>query len=187
MVGIIWGCTCHPRINHFLFQELSRPLAQDSEMPPNNADTAVEHQSADNLTSDTFEAMRDLHQQLEGLKEAPQEQPKRRRSRRLQTIEVDPVAAVPPTSPRTPSKRKGHRRRGRKKEEPLMDSQVSDSQLVQVTYDDPEGRREKAKLMARIQRLVGGREGGGGGAERKGLILCVSEQGRGTIGPRHLS
>lgn len=111
---------------------------------------------ADRFTSDTSEAMRDLHQQLEDLKEAPQEQPKRRRSRRLQKRDDEPVTSIPPTSPHTPSKGKGRRRRGRKKEEPLMDSQVSDSQLLQVTYDDPEGRREKAKLLAQIQR---GREG----------------------------
>ena len=35
-----------------------------------------------------------------------------------------------------------------------MDSQVTDSQLLQVTYDDPEGRREKEKLLARIERFA---------------------------------
>ena len=41
----------------------------------------------------------------------------------------------------------------RRKEEHLMDSQVSDSQLLQVTYDDPEGRKEKEKLLARVERF----------------------------------
>ena len=35
-----------------------------------------------------------------------------------------------------------------------MDSQVSDSQVMQVTYDDPEGRRAKAKLLEKIQRYT---------------------------------
>ena len=43
----------------------------------------------------------------------------------------------------------------RRKEEHLTDSQVTDSQLLQVTYDDPEGRREKEKLLARVERFVG--------------------------------
>ena len=34
-----------------------------------------------------------------------------------------------------------------------MDSQVTDSQLLQVTYDDPEGRKEKEKLLARVERF----------------------------------
>lgn len=38
----------------------------------------------------------------------------------------------------------------------LLDSQVSDSQLLQVTYDDPDGRREKEKLLNRIKRCVAG-------------------------------
>ena len=41
----------------------------------------------------------------------------------------------------------------RRKEEHLMDSQVTDSQLLQVTYDDPEGRKEKEKLLARVERF----------------------------------
>ena len=56
----------------------------------------------------------------------------------------------------------------RRKEEHLMDSQVTDSQLLQVTYDDPEGRKEKEKLLARVERC-GLREKGrkkGRGRER---------------------
>ena len=116
-----------------------------------------------NLTSDPSEAVRLLHQQLDELKEAPREQSKRRRSRRLQKKEVSsnlPSAGPPVTlaAPRTPGKRRGHHahhhlgRRGRGRGDPPTDSQVSDSQQLQVTYDDPEGRRERAKILARIER-----------------------------------
>lgn len=117
------------------------------------------HDDDDNLTSDPLEAMKQLHQHLEELREAPQDQQKRRRSRRLQKKECsdDPPTVVPPVSPSTPGKRRPHqsrRGRGRAKEEQLLDSQISDSQLLQVIYDDPDGRREKEKLLARIRRWV---------------------------------
>ena len=151
-------------------------------------------------TSDPLEAMRDLHQQLEELREAPQEQLKRRQSRRLRRNEDKGRGTAPPISPHMPGKRRTHRsRRVRGKEEPLMDSQVSDSQLLQVTYDDPEGRRERAKLLARIERCKatgqygGGRRGGrgrgrGGGGEGEGegevLYQCPIAQGGGTRNPQ---
>ena len=58
----------------------------------------------------------------------------------------------------------------RRKEEHLMDSQVSDSQLLQVTYDDPEGRKEKEKLLARVERFERKRK-----RDRDRERVCVSE------------
>ena len=96
------------------------------------------------------EVARRIQQQLEEMRDAPREQKKRRSKRLMRQEEVPPV---PPPHRRSPAAGRPRRsRRTRKKEEPLMDSQVSDSQLLQVTYDDPEGRREKAKLMAQIER-----------------------------------
>ena len=96
------------------------------------------------------EVARRMQQQLEEMREAPREQ-RKRRSKRLMRLEEAPPP--PPSHHRSPAPGRPKRsRRNRKKEEPLMDSQVSDSQLLQVTYDDPEGRREKAKLMAQIER-----------------------------------
>lgn len=101
-------------------------------------------------TSKPSEVARRMQQQLEEMREAPREQ-RKRRSKRLMRLEEAPPP--PPSHHRSPAPGKPRRsRRNRKKEEPLMDSQVSDSQLLQVTYDDPEGRREKAKLMAQIER-----------------------------------
>ncbi len=104
---------------------------------PSEAMEAANHAEpllCNNSTSDPSAAMRDLQQQLEELKEAPQDHPKRRRSRRLQSKDEAPeLAAV--VAPRTPNKGKlsrRSRRAARTKEEVLMDSQVSDSQLVQV-------------------------------------------------------
>lgn len=108
-----------------------------------------------NTTSDPSEAVRQLQQHLEELRGAQQEQSKRRRSRRLHNKDTKDPPILPPThSPRKGRGHHHHRRRGRLREEQLTESQVSDSQLLQVTYDDPEGRREKAKLLARIQRCV---------------------------------
>ena len=99
-----------------------------------------------------------LQQHLGEIKEAPKEQQKRRRSKRLMRTESDDSVQPPPPSHRSPAAsgkgRSQRLRRQRHKEEQLLDSQVSDSQLLQVTYDDPEGRREKAKLLARIERSV---------------------------------
>ena len=108
----------------------------------------------ENLTSDPLKAVRQLQQHLDELREAPREQQKKRRSRRLQEKDLKGDPVIPPTSPVAHMKGRGRRnRRGRmKEEEQLTDSQISDSQLLQVTYDDPESRREKAKLLAQIER-----------------------------------
>ena len=107
---------------------------------------------------DSSEAAKRLQEHLEQIKEAPNEQQKRRRSRRLINKEDKP-SNPPPTSHsshphRSPDKKGRSRRdrRGRWKDEQILDSQVSDSQLLQVTYDDPKGRKEKEKLLARIER-----------------------------------
>ena len=97
------------------------------------------------------EVARRLQQQLEEMKGDNQRR-KRRTKRDGPAADLPPPP--PPVSQRSPVA-KARPRRGRKmkrREEPLTDSQVSDSQLLQVTYDDPEGRRAKAELLARIQR-----------------------------------
>ena len=107
-----------------------------------------------------FDVARQLQQQLEELRDAPREQQRRRRSRRLMRKGSEDAGQLPPpplAPPAQGSPGKGRTRRGRRtrrKEEHLMDSQITDSQLLQVTYDDPEGRREKQKLLARIERFV---------------------------------
>ena len=148
-----------------------RPATPPRLSPPltSNPDNE-EEEEGDAPLSDPSEAMKQLHQHLEELREAPQEPTKRRRSRRLAKMEVTdpPAARIPPASPSTPGKGRVHHRGRRERERvQLLDSQVSDSQLLQVTYDDPDGRREKAKLLDRIKRL-GGREGGGGRGEAQG-------------------
>ena len=104
-----------------------------------------------------YDVARQLQQQLDELRDAPREQQRRRRSRRLMKKGKDDGSHPPPpplAPPSHGSPSKGHSRRGRRarRKEELMDSQVTDSQLLQVTYDDPEGRREKEKLLARVER-----------------------------------
>ena len=82
----------------------------------------------------TSEVVRKFQQQLEEIKVAPREA-RRRKSRRLEQKEPEPVApSLPPPrtrpSPALPSYRRS--RRNRKKSEPLTDSQISDSQVLQV-------------------------------------------------------
>jgi len=100
-------------------------------------------------TSSTSEAMKQLQQQLDELREAPGEK-QRRRSRRLQKKEVE---ALPLEGHQEPSPRKRHGRHDRRGQDRRGEGhgEVSNSQGAQVIYDDPEGRREKAKLFARIE------------------------------------
>ena len=116
--------------------------------------TQHENEDQENENGIPIEVAKQLQQHLEELREAPKEQQRRRRSRRLaKKGSEDAVGQLPPPSHASPGKGRGRRgRRVRRKEEHLMDSQVSDSQLLQVTYDDPEGRKEKEKLLARVER-----------------------------------
>ena len=103
------------------------------------------------------EAVRQLQQHLVELREAPQEK-QRRRSRRLQKKETEeaPPPPLPVEVPRhSPRKRSGRHARHSQERPGPQDSAVSDSQVMQVTYDDPDGRRERAKLMAIIERYNG--------------------------------
>jgi len=94
------------------------------------------------------EAAKQLEEHLEQIQAAPSEQIKRRRSRRLLSKEE----TLEETNHRKSPSRKGRMRRGRRKEEQSIDSQVTDSQLLQVTYDDPTGRKERERLLAKVQR-----------------------------------
>ncbi|XP_064393637.1 DNA topoisomerase 2-binding protein 1-A-like isoform X3 [Halichondria panicea] len=104
------------------------------------------------------EAAKRLQEHLEQIKEAPMDQHKKRRSRRLLGKE-DKTNEAPPPSHQPHHRKSPHKkgrsrrdRRGKRKEEQLLESQVTDSQLLQVTYDDPNGRKEREKLLAKIDR-----------------------------------
>ena len=147
----------------------SSPIPNPTEKPESDhssgndsselAKTQHENEDQENENGIPIEVAKQLQQHLEELREAPREQQRRRRSRRLakkgseNTVGQLPPPLLPPPSHASPGKGRGRRgRRVRHKEEHLMDSQVSDSQLLQVTYDDPEGRKEKEKLLARVER-----------------------------------
>ena len=151
----------------------SSPIPNPTEKPESDcssndsSEPAKTQQSDDNQENENgipIEVAKQLQQHLDELREAPREQQRRRRSRRLaKNGSEDAVGQLPPPPLPPPSSHgspgKGRSRRGRRvrrrKEEHLTDSQVTDSQLLQVTYDDPEGRREKEKLLARVERFVG--------------------------------
>ena len=133
--------------------QLSQSSSSSIEPEAVNTDIEVQLQPNGKLTSDPSEAVRQLKQHLEELQEAPREHQKRRRSRRLQkALEDRPI--VQPSTPRKGGRVRRTRLHSQHKKDQLVESQISDSQLLQVTYDDPEGRREKAKLLARIERSV---------------------------------
>ena len=137
------------------------PKRPDSELelstlhPPVHCVTEVGAPHLDN-GSLTSEAFRQLKQHLDELREAPQEK-QRRRSRRLEKKESEEPPSLPrPAVSLQPrhSARKRHSRQSRhdREQRGQPDSQVTDSQVLQVTYDDPESRRQRAKLLARIER-----------------------------------
>lgn len=150
---------------------IPNPEKPESEHSSRESSEAAKTQNEDqeNGNGIPIDVARQLQQQLEELRDAPREQQRRRRSRRLMRKGSEDAGQPPPpplAPPAQGSPGKGRTRRGRRtrrKEEHLMDSQITDSQLLQVTYDDPEGRREKQKLLARIERFVV-------------LILCVDSQ-----------
>lgn len=156
----------HNRVPSPLPAQLSlipNPEKRESDHSPHDSNEAAkaenEDQEPNNENGIPFDVARQLQQHLEELRDAPKEQQKRRRSRRLMRKGSEDAAHPPPPllPPPHGSPGKGRSRRGRRarrKEEHLMDSQVTDSQLLQVTYDDPEGRREKEKLLARIERFA---------------------------------
>ena len=74
----------------------------------------------------------------------------RRKSRRL--VQQRGVPIVPPPLP-SPGARSRRSRRWRGKEV-MVDSQLSDSQVMTVVYDDPAGRKAKEKLLEAIERCV---------------------------------
>ena len=137
---------------------VQNPISKLDQLSPNSASSDSESSFTDQHqeTSDPSEAVRQLQQHLDELREAPQEQQLRRQSRRLREKDSD-------HHPHPPIRIKGRGRRARQREgvreKHLLDSQVSDSQLMQVTYDDPEGRREKERVLARIKRCDLGNRG----------------------------
>ena len=146
--------TCTSPIPNPEKQESDHSSRESSEV------TKTQNEDQENENGIPLDVARQLQQHLEELRDAPKEQQRRRRSRRLMRRGSED-SGVPPPPPLAPpshgSPGKGRHRRGRRtrrKEEHLMDSQVTDSQLLQVTYDDPEGRREKEKLLARVERFV---------------------------------
>ncbi len=139
----------------------SRPVQPAS---GNLEDAAEDGRSGCSGSSSASAAMKQLHQQLDELKDAPKEK-ERRRSRRLQQKESEvppPSSSVAATShavSQQPTPRKKpvrQSRRGQVKKE--LSSETGSSQMAQVIYDDPEGRREKAKLFARIERWGSGQD-----------------------------
>ena len=77
----------------------------------------------------TSEVVRKFQQQLEEIKVAPRET-RRRKSRRLQQQEPEATAPPPQTNPSLSLHRRS--RRNRKRSEVLTDSQIPDSQVLQV-------------------------------------------------------
>ena len=164
------------------------PIPEKQESDPSSRESSevakTQNEDQENENGIPYDVARQLQQHLDELRDAPREQQRRRRSRRLMKKGKEDGGPPPPpplAPPTHSSPSKGHSRRGRRarRKEELMDSQVSDSQLLQVTYDDPEGRREKEKLLARVERWVlvdreGRKEGGGKerGKEREGETTC---------------
>ena len=72
----------------------------------------------------------------------------RRKSRRL--VQRGEAMVPPPL----PSARARSRRSRRWRKDAMVDSQLSDSQVMTVVYDDPEGRKAKEKLFEAIERCV---------------------------------
>ena len=136
-----------------------KPESDHSSNDSSEPTKTQQNEDQENENGIPIEVAKQLQQHLDELREAPREQQRRRRSRRLakkgseDAVGQLPPPPLPPPSHRSPGKGRGRRgRRVRRKEEHLMDSQVTDSQLLQVTYDDPEGRKEKEKLLARVER-----------------------------------
>ena len=163
----------------------SSPIPNPTEKPESDHssnDSSVltktqQNEDQENENGIPIEVAKQLQQHLEELREAPREQQRRRRSRRLakkgseDAVGQLPPPPLPPPSRGSPGKGRGRRgRRVRHKEEHLMDSQVTDSQLLQVTYDDPEGRKEKEKLLARVERFDLRGRGREGGRERENKL-----------------
>ncbi len=102
------------------------PEPTNHEVPPPQA---PESGNGCREESRTAEVARMFQKQLEEIKDAPREQMRRRRSKRL--LKKDEETSLPLRPPsRTGRNRRG--RRGRKEEE-LTESQVSDSQILQVS------------------------------------------------------
>ncbi len=123
-----------------------------------DTDSYNSESDTDDIKVASSEAAKRLQEHLEQIKEAPMDQHKKRRSRRLLRKE-DKTSDAPPPSHQSHHRKSPHKkgrsrrnRRGKRKEEQLLESQVTDSQLLQVTYDDPNGRKEREKLLARIDR-----------------------------------
>ncbi len=148
-----------------LGQSQAKITSTQLDAPQSNTEHGNETVSEDDTDSDTFErdtddleAAKHLPEHLKQIKEAPMDQHKKRRSRRLLGKE-DKTSDTPPLSHRSsygqsPHK-KGQRRgdgRRKRKEEYLFDGQVTDSQLLQSTHDDPNGRKKREKVLDRIDR-----------------------------------
>ncbi len=118
-----------------------------------------------NFESDTddtkvasLQAAKHLPEHLKQIKEAPMDQHKKRRGRQLLGKE-DKTSDTPPLSHRSSYGQSPHKKgqsRGdvheKVKEKQLLDRQVTDSQLLQATHDDPNGRKKREKPLAKIDR-----------------------------------
>ena len=93
---------------------------------------------------------RELKRELEELRHSVcgSDPKQRRKSRRL----VQQGEGVGP--PPLPSPGGRGRRTRRWRRDAMVDSQLSDSQVMTVVYDDPEGRKAKEKLLKAIERCV---------------------------------
>lgn len=95
-------------------------------------------------------AQLELKQELEELRHSvcASDPKQRRKSRRL--VQRGEAMVPPPL----PSPRARSRRSRRWRKDAMVDSQLSDSQVMTVVYDDPEGRKAKEKLFEAIERCV---------------------------------
>ncbi len=112
----------------------------------------------DDTTFASSQAAKHLPEHLKQIKEAPMDQHKKRRSRRLLGKE-DKTSDTPPLSHRSSYGQSPHKKRqsrgdghGKVKEKQLLDRQVTDSQLLQATHDDPNSKKKREKPLAKIDR-----------------------------------
>ncbi len=147
-----------------LSQSQAKITSTHLDAPQSNTEHGNETVSEDDTDSESdtddtkvtsLQAAKRLPAHLQQIKEAPMDQHKKRHSRRLLGKE-DKTSDTPPLSHRSsygqsPHKKGLNRRdgHGKRKEEQLLNRQVTDSQLLQATHDDPNGRKKREKPLDR--------------------------------------
>ncbi len=139
--------------------------APQSNTEHGNVTGSEDDTDSDNFESDTddtkvasLQAAKHLPEHLKQIKEAPMDQHKKRRGRRLLGKE-DKTSDTSPLSHRSSYGQSPHKKgqsrgdgHGKMKEKQLLDRQVTDSQLLQATHDDPNGKKKREKPLAKIDR-----------------------------------